>query len=54
MKKRIWFEASYSTWKNNEAWKQKIINTWPISLPILSKDLEKTDFGNIVNDILKK
>lgn len=54
MKKRIWFEVSYSDWNNNESWKLKTVKTLLIPLPNLSKDLRKTDFGSVVGDILKE
>lgn len=54
MKKRIWFEVSYSDWNNNESWKLKTVKTLLIPLPNLSKDLSKTDFNSIVGDILKE
>lgn len=54
MKKILWVEITYSNWRVNSTWEIETKNTWLIPLPNLSKDLEKTDFTDIVNNILKK
>ena len=53
MKKLIWVEVNYSTWKKDEKWEIEFKKLWLISFPHLSDNSNKKYVKDVVEDVLK-